>query len=87
MVRFIALIAAALLAGCTSEMPVVKVPVVERAAPPAELVAAIVPPSQAFTLPGAASVACVDPGGRDALVGYVDQLRQRVQAWEAWAAP
>lgn len=81
------LIAALLLAGCASKPPVIKVPVVERAAPPAELVAIIAPPSQVFTAPGAASVACVDPGGRDALVGYVDQLRQRVQAWEAWAAP
>lgn len=82
------LAAVLLLAGCATEPTVVKVPVVERAVPPAELVAPIQPPGPIFSAPGGAgAVACVDPAGRDALVSYVDLLRQRVSAWEAWAAP
>ncbi len=81
------LIAALLLAGCATEPTVVKVPVVERAVPPAELAAPIQPPGPIFTAPASSSVACVDPAGRDALVSYVDLLRQRLDAWNAWAVP
>lgn len=82
------LIAALLLAGCATEPTVVKVPVVERAVPPAELVAPIQPPGPIFTAPGGAgALACVDAGGKDQLVDYITALRQRVAAWEAWAAP
>ncbi|PWC96975.1 hypothetical protein TSO5_05975 [Azospirillum sp. TSO5] len=83
----VALAAALLVAGCATETPVVKVPVIERAVPPAELVAPIPTPGAIFSAPASSSVACLDPAGRDALVSYVDMLRQRVSAWEAWAAP
>ncbi|WP_434619147.1 hypothetical protein [Azospirillum sp. B2RO_4] len=86
MVR-LALTAVLLLAACASEPVRVEVPVIQRPMPPAELRAPIQRPGRIFTAPGAASVACVDPAGRDALVGYVDLLRQRMGAWEAWAAP
>lgn len=76
-----------LLSACASDPVRVEVPVAQRAVPPAELVAPIPTPGPIFTAPGASSVACLDPAGRDALVSYVDLLRQRVQAWEAWAAP
>ncbi|MBP2302827.1 hypothetical protein [Azospirillum picis] len=83
----IALTAVLLLAACASDPVRVEVPVVQRAVPPAELLAPIQTPGRIFTAPGAASVACLDPAGRDSLVGYVDLLRQRVSAWEGWAAP
>lgn len=86
-VRELALASALLVAGCATEPTVVKVPVVERAVPPAELAAPIQPPGPIFTAPASSSVACVDPAGRDALVSYVDMLRQRLDAWNAWAAP
>ena len=78
---------ALLVAGCATETPVVKVPVVERAVPPAELVAPTPTPGAIFSAPSASSLACLDAAGKDALVQYVEALRQRVQAWEAWAAP
>lgn len=76
-----------LLSACASDPVRVEVPVIQRAVPPAELVAPIPTPGAIFTAPSSSSVACVDPAGRDALVSYVDLLRQRVAAWEAWAAP
>ncbi|WP_029007363.1 hypothetical protein [Azospirillum halopraeferens] len=83
-----ALILCALLAGCAGAGPVeVKVPVPVRVQPPAELLVPIADPDAVFVPPNTEGVvACVAPAGRDALVGYVDLLRQRVQAWEAWAA-
>ena len=86
-VRELALSAALLVAGCATEPTVVKVPVVERAVPPAELVAPIQPPGPIFSAPASSSVACVDPAGRDALVEYVQALRQRLDAWNAWTVP
>ncbi|MBP2297936.1 hypothetical protein [Azospirillum picis] len=87
MARLAPLIVALLLVGCASDPTVVKVPVIQRAVPPPEMTVPVPPPGRIFTVPGVASVACLDPVGRDALVGYVDLLRQRVAAWEAWAAP
>lgn len=88
MARALILYAALALAACASEpSPPVDIPVPQRIEPPAELMAAIPPPGRVFTAPGASSVACVDPAGRDALVSYVDALRQRVEAWRAWAGP
>ncbi|WP_372393699.1 hypothetical protein ABMY26_00375 (plasmid) [Azospirillum sp. HJ39] len=81
------LAAALLLSGCASDQIAVKVPVVQRAEPPADLVAPIPPPGPIFSAPGTSSIACLDPAGRDALVGYVELLRKRVGAWEAWTAP
>lgn len=86
-VRKVALAAALMVAGCATEPTVVKVPVVERAVPPAELAAPIQPPGPIFSAPGASSLACVDASGKDQLVQYVDALRQRLDAWSAWAAP
>lgn len=76
-----------LLSACASDPVKVEVPVMQRAVPPAEMVAPIQPPGPIFSAPASSSVACVDPAGREALVSYVDLLRQRVSAWEAWAAP
>lgn len=76
-----------LLSACTSDPVRVEVPVIQRAVPPAELVAPIQPPGAIFTAPSASSLACVDASGKDQLVQYVEALRQRVAAWEAWAAP
>ncbi|WP_395454814.1 hypothetical protein ACHMW5_13815 [Azospirillum melinis] len=76
-----------LLSACASDPVRVEVPVTQRAAPPAELVAPIQPPGPIFSAPSAASLACVDASGKDSLVSYVEALRQRVAAWEAWAAP
>lgn len=76
-----------LLSACATEPTVVKVPVIERAVPPAELVAPIPTPGAIFSAPAPSSVACLDPAGKDQLVQYVEALRQRVQAWEAWSAP
>ncbi|OYQ31426.1 hypothetical protein CHU95_19945 [Niveispirillum lacus] len=83
------------LAGCSSQPPPretirtmeVAVPVPVSVAPPAELLAAIQPPAtDVFLPPGApGAVACIDAAGRAALVGYVDQLRNAVSAWQAWA--
>ncbi len=87
MARALILCAALALAACASEPPPVEIPVPQRIEPPAELMAAIPPPGRIFTAPGASSVACVDPAGRDALVSYVDTLRQRLDAWRAWAGP
>lgn len=76
-----------LLSACASDPVKVEVPVYQRAVPPAELVAPIQQPGPIFTAPGASSLACVDASGKDQLVQYVEALRQRVAAWEAWAAP
>lgn len=87
MARAIPLIIAVLLAGCASSNPLrVEVPVMQRAEPPAELLAPITPPAGVFSPPGAVgAIACITPSGKDGLVSYVDALRQRVAAWEAWA--
>ncbi|WP_119831733.1 hypothetical protein [Azospirillum cavernae] len=77
----------ALAACASSPPPPVEVPVPQRLEPPPELMVAIPPPGRIFTAPGVSSVACVDPAGRDALVGYVDALRQRGDAWRAWVGP
>ncbi len=88
MARHPLILPVALLAGCASSTPVeVAVPVAQRLEPPAELLAPLPTPGRVFTIPGGAAVACLDPAGRDALVGYVDALRQRVVAWQAWAMP
>ena len=82
------LLAVLALAGCAATPPMeVAVPVGQRLEPPAELLAPLPTPGRIFIVPGAAVVACLDPAGRDALVGYVDALRQRVAAWQAWAMP
>lgn len=81
------LIAALLLAGCASEPPVIKVPVVERAVPPAELLIPIPKPGPIFKPPSTSSLACLDAAGKDALVFHIDALWQRLDAWTAWAAP
>ena len=53
-------------AGCT--MIVIKVPVIQRTVPPAELLAAIPPSGQTISAPGASSVACLDPAEPDTLL-------------------
>ncbi len=77
------------LAGCASEPLTVKVPVPQRVEPLAELLEPVETPAvEIFVPPGnAGAVACVAPAGRDALVDYVGRLRQRVEAWRAWAGP
>ena len=86
MARTLILCAVLALAACALEPPPhIEVPVPQRIEPPGELLASIPPPGRIFTPPGASSVACLDPAGRDALVGYVDALRQRGEAWRAWA--
>lgn len=89
MARIALTLCAAVLAGCGGGIRTVevKVPVYQKMEPPAELAGSVAPPARVFTAPGNASVACLDPAGRDALVSYVDALRQRVAAWNAWAAP
>ncbi|WP_431861328.1 hypothetical protein [Azospirillum sp.] len=58
----------------------------QRAEPPAELLEPITAPAGVFVPPGTAgALACVTPSGKNGLVVYVDALRQRVAAWEAWA--
>lgn len=84
----VTLAAVLLLSACASDPVRVEVPVIQRPVPPPDLVAPIQPPGPIFNAPGGAgAVACVDPAGRDALVSYIDLLRQRVAAWEAWSAP
>ena len=86
MARHFALILALLVAGCAGRDTVtIRVPVVQHPVPPAELLEPIDAPVGVFTAPGEGeAVACLLPPGKDLLVGYVDALRRRVAAWEAW---
>lgn len=87
--RATVILCAALLTGCAAPDTVtVKVPIYQRAEPPAELLAPIDRPAGVFVPPAAAGVvACLAPAGKDALVGHIEALRRRVTAWEAWGKP
>lgn len=81
----VSVILALMLAGCAGETVTVRVPVFQRAEPPPELLEPMPAPAGVFSPPGQeGAVACLLPAGKDQLVGYVDALRRRLAAWEAW---
>lgn len=81
------LVLATVLAACASTDTVtVRVPTYQRPEPPPELLEPVATPIGVFVPPGEGeAVACLPPAGKDLLVNYVDTLRRRVAAWEAWA--
>lgn len=87
MARYALIAVCLLLAACVTQDPLtVAVPVYQRAEPPAELLAPLPAPTGVFVGPGATdAVACIAPAGKDALVTYIDALRQRLTAWQAWS--
>ena len=64
----------------------VRVPVIERRVPPAELLAPITSPVPVFLAPEVPTASsALDAEGERVLRAWVEELLSRLEAWRAWA--
>lgn len=88
MVRYVAIALVTLLLGCSTPDPqVVRVPTPVIATPPSALWEPVAPADVApFVSPSDPSaVLGMSEKGRQALVGHVNDLARRLDAWREWA--